>query len=181
MTRIGETVFDRVGDTLIKSAANLLLISRQMAISDKLATGLAQSMKEIEAVNTEATQQIEQRAIEIEQLVTQQLEAVRALREGQAAQAENRERIEAMGGRWEESGLAQVKDDIESIGTILAHGNYMHLIKGEMSLWAWLLRVVDVPVFSGGFGQQEAERQRELFAALRLAINELKRQDGVLV
>jgi hypothetical protein len=178
-TRIGETVFDRVGDKLIKSAANLLLISNQIAISEKRARGVVQSQKEIEAVNTEALEQIEQRASEIEQAVTAQLNAVRALQEGQVAQEENRAMIEALASDLVSSGIPEVLDDVRCLATILGHANYLHLVKGEMPLWAWLLRIVDVPVFVESFGLQEKERQRALFNGLRETVNELKKVDGL--
>lgn len=179
-TSIGETVFDRVGTKLIRCAADLWDVSQQVAISDEVARDVVQSQKEIEASNTEAIKQIEQRAIEIEQAIIGQVNALRALKEGQAAQVENRQMIEAMGGHLAETNLPHIQDEVATIATILGHGNYMHLIKGEVLLWKWLIRVVDPLVFADAFGQQESEWQHTLFASLRKAPNSLKKVDGIL-
>lgn len=177
---IGETVFDRVGAKLIRCAADLWEVSKQVAISDEVAHDVVQSQKEIEASNAEAIEQIEQRAIEIEQAIVNQVNALRALKEGQAAQIENRQKIEAMAGHLAEADLPHIQDEVATIATILGHGNYMHLVKGEVPLWKWLIRVVDPLVFAEAFGQQENERQQTLFASLRKAKNNLKKVDGIL-
>lgn len=177
---IGETVFDRVGAKLVRCAADLWLVSGQVTTSAELASDVVQSQKEIEALNAEAIEQIEQRAIEIEQAIAKQVAALRALKAGQAVQVENLEMMEAVAGHLAESNLPKIHDEVATIATILGHGNYMHLIKGEKSLWKWLLRVVDTPVFAESFGEQEAERQVELFASLRTTVNSLQRRDNIL-
>lgn len=170
MATIGETVFDRVGTKLIRCAADLWEVSKQVGISDGVAGDVVQSQKEIEAIDAEAVEQIEQ-------AIYKQVNALRALKEGRAAQVENRQMIEAMAGHLAETDLPHIQDEVATIATILGHGNYMHLIKGEVPLWKWLIRVVDPAVFAESFGQQEDERQRELFNSLGKVVNKLQRTD----
>lgn len=53
-------------------------------------------------------------------------------------------------------------------------------LSGDVATAEHILNVVFAPVFAEAFGRLAPERQRELFAALRFAINSLKRQDGIL-
>jgi len=192
--RVTEIILDRVGKNLIQAAANLLIISKQEQLEKKVVADVIKSETEIDALNTEAIAQIEQRDAEIvkataemvrqadriEKAIADQLEAVRALKESQAAQLENRLALEALAGHKAESNLAQVQDDVASIATILGHGNYTHIFQGDSPLWDLLLRLVEAPVFAGSFGRQAPERQQALFASLRESVNELKKVDGIL-
>lgn len=54
-------------------------------------------------------------------------------------------------------------------------------LSGDVATAEHILNVVFVPVFAQAFGRLAPERQRELFASLREAINSLKRQDGALL
>lgn len=53
-------------------------------------------------------------------------------------------------------------------------------LSGDVVTVEHILNVIFAPVFAEAFGRLNPERQRDLFAALRFAINSLKRQDGVL-
>jgi hypothetical protein len=54
-------------------------------------------------------------------------------------------------------------------------------LSGDAATAEHILSIMFVPIFAQAFSKLEPERQRELFAALREAINSLKRQDGILV
>ncbi len=53
-------------------------------------------------------------------------------------------------------------------------------LSGDVATAEHILNVIFVPVFAQAFSKLAPERQRELFASLREAINSLKRRDGVL-
>lgn len=161
-----ENVYDRIGIRLINAAANLLMMSYVVVDSQKVAKNIARSEQEIEVLGKEAIAQIEKRATEIEQAVSLVRDSVRALKEGQAAQVENRQAIEALAGHLAEMDIEAAHSDIAGLATILGHQNYKHLLMADVELWAWMLKVVDGPVFAEAVKRQDAKRQNELMAGM---------------
>jgi hypothetical protein len=61
--------------------------------------------------------------------------------------------------------------------------NFRIFLTEDEATIAWILKHIIAPsIFAGGFGKQDAKRQRELFNALQKTVNDLQRTDsGLLV
>lgn len=59
--------------------------------------------------------------------------------------------------------------------------NVDQFLSGDEPTIEYILEIVFTEVFANAFGKLEPPRQTELFAALRVAINSLKKQDGLLL
>jgi len=183
-TRLSANVFDRIGTRLIRVAEMLLLYSGQTKSAHRVTQDVTRSQREIEAVDSEAIKQMEAETRAMEQMVqtfvSRQLDRYRALQVSQGAQVQNRQALEVLEAHLAEMDLDSVQDDTATLATILGYGNYVHLLQTEVPLWEMLLGLVDLPVFAGAFGKQEAGKQQALFASLRETVNELKKVDGIL-
>lgn len=58
--------------------------------------------------------------------------------------------------------------------------NIDQFLSGDAPTIEYILEIVFTEIFADAFGRLDPARQIELFAALRTAINSLKRQDGIL-